>query len=255
MKNQKKTYQNKAYRLLKDHQPLSYMLASRHSSRSPLLYFDEEQGINRPLRYARNQKSPFEDGQDGNAILEPIVFEDGMLMVEKQNQALQQFLHYHPSNGMVFEEINSERDAAEELEWVELELEAQLEAKKITKDVARLTSVCRVLMGNGVDKMTVPELKRDILLYAKNRPEDFMDTINDPMLELMDTVHQFFMSGFISFRNGNKDVYYNLPNNKKKMLTIPYGEDPNYIIGSFLQSDEGLEVYKLLKNKLKNSNK
>ena len=52
--------------------------------------------------------------------------------------------------------------------------------------------------------------------------------------------------------NDLKDVYYNLPNNKKKMLTVPYGEDPNYIIASFLQSDEGLEVFKLLKNKLKN---
>jgi hypothetical protein len=252
MAKQKEKYENKAYRLTGNQHPLSYMLASRHSSRSPLLHFDDEQGINRPLRYARNQKSPFEDEQDGNAILEPIVFEDGMLIVEKQNQSLQKFLHYHPSNGMVFEEINNSKDAAEELEYVEAELEAQIEAKKITSDIHKLTSVCRVLMGNGVDNMTVPELKRDILLYAKARPEDFMATINDPMLELMDTIHQFVMAGFIAYRNNNKDVYYNLPNNKKKMLTVPYGEDPNYIIGSFLQSDEGVEVYKLLKNKLKN---
>ncbi|MFT4800789.1 MAG: hypothetical protein ACI93N_000552 [Flavobacteriaceae bacterium] len=252
MAKQKEKYENKAYRLTGNQYPLSYMLASRHSSRSPLLHFDDEQGINRPLRYARNQRSPFEDEQDGNAILEPIVFEDGMLMVEKQNQVLQQFLHYHPSNGMVFEEINNSRDASVELEYVEAELNAQIEAKKITTDVNKLTSVCRVLMGNGIDNMTIPELKRDILLYAKARPEDFMDTINDPMLELMDTIHQFMMAGFITFRNNNKDVYYNLPNNKKKMLTVPYGEDPNYIVGSFLQSDEGLEVFKLLKNKLSN---
>ena len=237
MTKQKEKYENKAYRLTGDQYPLSYMLASRHSSRSPLLHFDDEQGINRPLRYARNQRSPFEDG---------------MLMVEKQNQVLQQFLHYHPSNGMVFEEINNSRDASLELEYVEAELNAQIEAKKITTDVNKLTSVCRVLMGNGIDNMTIPELKRDILLYAKARPEDFMDTINDPMLELMDTIHQFMMAGFITFRNNNKDVYYNLPNNKKKMLTVPYGEDPNYIVGSFLQSDEGLEVFKLLKNKLSN---
>jgi len=252
MTKQKEKYENKAYRLTGDQYPLSYMLASRHSSRSPLLHFDDEQGINRPLRYARNQRSPFEDEQDGNAILEPIVFEDGMLMVEKQNQVLQQFLHYHPSNGMVFEEINNSRDASVELEYVEAELNAQIESKKITEDINKLTSVCRVLMGNGIDNMTIPELKRDILLYAKARPEDFMDTINDPMLELMDTIHQFMMAGFITFRNNNKDVYYNLPNNKKKMLTVPYGEDPNYIVGSFLQSDEGLEVFKLLKNKLSN---
>ena len=87
---------------------------------------------------------------------------------------------------MVFEEINNARDAAEELEYVEAELEAQIEAKKITTDIHKLTSVCRVLMGNGVDNMTTPELKRDILVICKNNPEDFMDTINDPMLELMD---------------------------------------------------------------------
>ena len=204
MAKQKEKYENKAYRLTGNQYPLSYMLASRHSSRSPLLHFDDEQGINRPLRYARNQRSPFEDEQDGNAILEPIVFEDGMLMVEKQNQVLQQFLHYHPSNGMVFEEINNSRDASLELEYVEAELNAQIEAKKITTDVNKLTSVCRVLMGNGIDNMTIPELKRDILLYAKARPEDFMDTINDPMLELMDTIHQFMMAGFITFRNTTK---------------------------------------------------
>ena len=49
------------------------MLNSRNTRRSPLLYFDEEKGVNRPLRYARNQKTPFEDDQDDNIILEPIV--------------------------------------------------------------------------------------------------------------------------------------------------------------------------------------
>ena len=245
------TLKNKAYKLKRSERPLSYMLSSRHSVRSPLLYFDEDQGVNRPLRYARNQKSPFEDEQDGNAILEPIVFEDGMLSVSKENQVLQKFLELHPSNGYVFEEINKERDAASELEQVEFELEAQLEAKKVTTDLSKLTQVCRVLMGNAVENMTTAELKRDILVYAKNYPDDFLDTINDPMLELMDDVYQFFNLSLLTIRNNGKDVYYNLSNNKKKMLTIPFGEDPNFIVASFMRSDDGLEVYKLLKNKIK----
>ena len=57
--------------------PLSFMLASRNTGRHPLMHFDEEKQVNRALRYARNQKSPFEDEQDDNAILEPVVFEDG----------------------------------------------------------------------------------------------------------------------------------------------------------------------------------
>jgi len=251
MATKKLQYKAKSYRLKQGQSPLSYMLASRHSSRSPLLHFNEETGVNEPLRYARNQKSPFENEQDGNAILEPIVFEDGMLSVGKENQVLQQFLALHPSNGFVFEEIDKERDAAAELEWVEYELEAQIEAKKITKDISKLTQICRVLMGNAVENMTTAELKRDILVYAKNNPDDFLDTINDPMLELMDDVYQFFNTSLLTLRNNGKDVYYNLPNNKKKMLTIPFGEDPNFIVASFMKSDDGLEVYKLLKNKIK----
>ena len=251
MATKKSQYKAKSYRLKQGQSPLSYMLASRHSSRSPLLHFNEETGVNEPLRYARNQKSPFENEQDGNAILEPIVFEDGMLSVGKENQVLQQFLALHPSNGFVFEEIDKERDAAAELEWVEYELEAQIEAKKITKDISKLTQICRVLMGNAVENMTTAELKRDILVYAKNNPDDFLDTLNDPMLELMDDVYQFFNTSLLTLKNSGKDVYYNLPNNKKKMLTVPFGEDVNFIVASFMQSDDGLEVYKLLKNKIK----
>jgi len=251
MATKKVEYKAKSYRLKGDMAPLSYMLSSRHSQRSPLLHFDEETGVNQPLRYARNQKSPFENEQDGNAILEPIVFEDGMLTVNKENQNLQQFLALQPSNGYVFEEINRERDANSELEQVEYELEAQIEAKKITKDIYKLTQVCRVLMGNAVENMTTAELKRDILVYAKNNPDDFLDTVNDPMLELMDDVYQFFNLALLSTRNNGKDVYYNLPNNKKKMLTIPFGEDVNFIVASFMKSDDGLKVYKLLKNKIK----
>jgi hypothetical protein len=243
------TLKAKAYRLKNGNSPLAYMLSSRHSRRSPLLYFDEEKGINRPLRYARNQKTPFEDDQDGNAILEPVVFEDGMLYVPRENQVLQQFLHYHPSNGSLFEEIDEAKDAQEELISVELEVDALVMAREL--EVDKLLSVCRVLMGNHVDKLTIPQLKRDILIYAKSNPEDFIDTVNDPMLELQDEVRRFMVNGYLIFKNSKKDIYFNLPGNKKKLLTIPFGEDPEYTLAAYMQSDGGLEIYKHLSNRLK----
>jgi len=249
----KSTFVNKVYKLSGNKTPLSYMLSSRHSSRSPLLYFDEEQGVNRPMRYSRNQKSPFEDEQDGNAILEPIVFEDGMLQVQKQNQVLQQFLHYHPGNGPIFVEVNKEKDALGELEIAQNVLEAQIIAKDLSSNTPKMIQVCRVLLGQGVDNMTIPELKRDLLIYSKNNPEDFINTINDPMLELQDDVHRIFKAGFLSKKNADKEVYYNLPDNKKRLLSVPFGEDPNWIVASFFKSDEGVAVYKILKDRLKKS--
>ena len=88
----KERFVSKSYRLTRDVAPLTFMLPSRNTKRYPLLWFDDDKGINRPLRYAVNQKTPFEDEQDGNAIVEPIIFEDGFLHVGKQNQGRQTIL-------------------------------------------------------------------------------------------------------------------------------------------------------------------
>jgi len=245
----KPIFENKVYRLVSNKRPLAFMLASRHNRRSPLLHFDEDTGVNRPLRYARNQKSPFEDEQDGNAILEPIVFEDGMLVVQKQNQVLQKFLHLHPGNGTIFYEINKKQDAADQLEYVEAELDAQILAREL--ETEKLLTVCRVFLGAAVDKMSIPELKRDILIYAKNQPFEFLEILDDPMLEMQDHVAQFFAQSLLIYKNNNKDVYFNLPKNKSKMLTVPFGEEGVYIVASYMQSDDGIETYKLLKKALK----
>ena len=37
--------------------PLSYVLTSKSTRKRPLLWFDEEKGYNRELRYASNQRS------------------------------------------------------------------------------------------------------------------------------------------------------------------------------------------------------
>ena len=239
----------KQYRLKRDVAPLCFMLNSHHNKRSPLLYFDEETGINKPLRYARNQKTPFEEEQDGNAIMEPIVFEDGFLTVDRTNQVLQQFLSLHPGNGMIYEQIDDAKDATEELEIEELILDAQILARDL--DIAMLETVGRVILGVGADKLSTAELKRDILVFSRNYPEDFIDILNDPALQIADDVVKFFSANLLGLRNNGRDVYFNLTKNKSKMLTVPYGEDANDIVGSYLQTDEGVETYKLLKNMLK----
>ena len=250
---QKQKAEAKTYKLLRKVAPLSLMLSSHHNHRSPLLYFDEEKGINRPLRYARNQKSPFEDEQDGNAIMEPIIFEDGFLRVERSNQVLQEFLSLHPGNGQIFEEVNQARDAAEELEVEELILQAQLLARDMP--ISKLEMVSRVLMGSHANTLSTAELKRDILVYSRNNPQDFIDIINDPSLQMYDDVVTIFAKNLLSKRNKGRDVYFNLANNKTKILTVPFGEDPIDIMASYFQTDDGVETYKLLKQMLKGNTK
>jgi hypothetical protein len=234
-------FKDRTYRLTRNRAPLMYMLASRHKSNHPLLYFDEKKGYNRPLRYARNQRSPFEDEQDGNAILEPVVFENGLLLVPRNNPVLQEFLKYHPSNGMLFEEVDTERDAQAELDMASLRLDAQLAVREV--DISLLESVARVVLGRDVTKMTTSELRRDMLVYAQSQPEAILEALSDDGIQFESRVQLLFDESVLGFRNNKRDVHYNLPDNKKRLLTIPPDENTMRYICAYLSSGDGADIF------------
>jgi hypothetical protein len=238
---------DKVYKL-KIGNPLSYTLASRNHPRFPLMWFDEKNNQNRALRYSTNQKSPFEDEQDGTAIIEPIIFEDGFLRVPKTNPVLQQFLHYHPLNGTIFGEVDKEKDAAAEVDDLNLEIEAMMEAKQLSID--QIETLTRVIFGKDPSTVSTAELKRDILIFAKREPRDFLNILNDPELKFQAKVRLFFENKLLILRNGDKEVWFNTSTNKKKMLSVPFGEDPYDMVAHFLQSDEGLDSLKMLETLL-----
>lgn len=234
---------DKVYKL-KVGSPLSYTLASRNSSLFPLLWYDEKNNINRSLRYAVNQKSPFEDEQDNNVVLEPIVFEDGFLRVPKNNPVLQAFLHYHPGNGRVFEEVDKEKDAKAEVEDLNIELDALLAARQLS--IEQVEMMTRVLFDRDPSYITTAELRRDILVFAKNSPKEFLQIMNDPELNYQAKIKTFFENKLLVFRNGDKEIWFNTASNKKKMCSIPFGQDPYEFAGQYLKSDEGLDYLKML---------
>jgi hypothetical protein len=238
---------DKVYKL-KSGSPLSYTLASRHHPRYPLMWYDEKNNVNRVLRYASNQKSPFEDEQDGNAIIGSIVFEDGMLTVSKSNPVLQAFLHYHPMNGRVFEEVDNERDASKEIEHLNVEVDALIAARELT--IEKLEVMTRVLFGKDPSVISTAELKRDMLVFAKTNPADFLEAINDPELNYQGKIMLFFERKLLQLRNNDREIWFNTPTNKKKMSSIPHNFDPYDFAGQYLQSDEGLDALKMLETYL-----
>jgi len=241
MKTEK--FVDKIYKLTRNAAPLSYMLPTRHTNRFPLLHFDEETGLNRELRYARNQKSIYVDEQEGHVVLEPIIFEDGFLRVPKNNQVLQQFLENHPLYGKRFERLDSEKDAGEHVEQLNVEVDALIEARQLSLD--QVESISRVLFNHNVAKMSTAELKRDILVYARKYPEEFLNVVSDPDLKHQSRVQQFFEEGLLVEKKGGA-IHFNTKANKKRMLTVPMGEDVNMIVSAYLKSDDGIESLKLL---------
>jgi hypothetical protein len=239
---------DRIYKLKGEVAPLSYTLPSRNTRRYPLLWFDEQNNVNRPLRYAVNQKTAFEDEQDGNAIVEPVIFENGFLSVPKTNPVLQEFLYYHPLNGRTFVEVDHEKDAAKEVENLSAEVDALIQARQLSLE--QLETVSRVLFGKDPSRFTTAELKRDVLVFAKKDPKGFLNVLEDPTLRLQANVHVFFENKLLTFRNGQKEVWFNTGSNKKKMVTVPYGQDPYFTVAEFLKSDEGIDALKMLENNI-----
>jgi hypothetical protein len=243
----KEKFVDKTYKLTRDAAPLSYMLPTRHTNRFPLLHFDEDTGVNRELRYARNQKSIFVDEQDGHVIMEPIIFEDGFINVPKNNQVLQQFLESHPLYGKRFTRVDTEKDASKQVEVLNVEVDALIEARTLSLD--QIETISRVVFNHDINKTSTAELKRDILVYARNYPEDFLSIVNDPMLKHQSQVQKFFEEGLLAKKKGGA-IHFNTKENKKRMLVIPQGEDTNLIVAAYLQSDDGIEALKILEKLL-----
>ena len=247
MKN-KPVLKDRTYKLTNNAAPLSTYISPGGNPRQPMLQFDEDKGTNREIRYAANQQSIYVDEQDGHVVVEPIIFIDGMLAVSKRNPALQKFLHLHPLNGRRFEEINLERDAAKEMETLNYEVDALIECRALSIEQAE--NVARVMYSIDPSSLTTAELRRDLLIQARQDPNRFLSIVNDPHLKLQSNIQNFFSKSLLTHRRNKSEVWFNTTANKKKMLTVPFGEDSMATCESYFITDEGVEALQMLESNL-----
>ena len=146
---------DRMYYLKGDKKPLSYSIRT-----SNLFWFDEEKGYERELKYCQNQRTSFVDEMKGDHRLEHVVFRGGVLFVEKEKTVLQKFLSlYHPHNGKVFYEHKPVKIAENELDWLEVEVEALSLDKELDIDFAE--AIMRAEMGYKVYDLRSRALRRD----------------------------------------------------------------------------------------------
>jgi hypothetical protein len=237
---------SKVYRLTGGKTPLTCMIATKHSRSKELTWLDKEKKENRALRYATNQSSIFQDEQDGQARLGHIVFIDGTLVVDNRKMTLQKFLDYHPDNvkngGTLFYEMNHEAEAKKEVEAMDLDFEAQKLSRELS--MKELESVMRYIAPDRVDKMYADEIKRDVRVFAKRYPAEFLDMFDNVEVETDNTIANIIDAKLITFRKKNSEVWYNLENNKKLLFRVPFGENHVDALTDYFHNDkEGVKKY------------
>lgn len=241
-------YKERTYFLITGKSPLIFTLPSKHSRGKPLLYFDKESGYQRELRYATNQKSPFMDEQKGEATLGRIVMKNGIINVPKEHVALQQLLSlYHPLLNRVYKELDKEQDSVNQIDWIELELEALTAAKHL--DVDHAEAILRSEFGEKVTQLSSNELKRDLMIFAKNNPLLFLELVADDHIQLRNTGAKAVEAGILNLSSDQRTFTYG--EGDRKLMTIPFDEHPYSALSAFFKTDEGMEIYKAIEKRLK----
>ena len=221
-----------------------------------LLWFDEGLGYQRSLRYGSNQRSVFQDEQEGIVAQEPVIFKHGFLAVPKENVGLQKLLSlYHPWNAeteggrSIFAEVKPGEKAAKENKVLATKAEALALALKL--EFNEQEAVARVRNGGSTLNLNPDEIKHLVLSYANENPIEFTDLVNSDELLLVHLAYKSIDVGIAEIVDGGRT--YKFKGNSKPLFRIPLGEDSYEAIGGWFKTDEGHEVVnkitKLLKKK------
>jgi len=234
-KKQEWEIKDRMYYLKNGKSPLTYLIRG-----SNIFWFDEEKGYERELKYTSNQRTCFVDEMKGDQRLEHIIFKNGSLFVPKNKTVLQKLLSlYHPHKDQLFEEYKPVAEAAQQVDLLELEVDALMAARDLDIDTAE--AVMRVEMGSRVTQVSSKELKRDLLIFAKKNPALFLELVNDENVHLRNFGIKAREQGIIDLSDDQRT--FSWASTGRKLMTVPFEEHPYTALANWFKTDEGMEIY------------
>ena len=257
--NKKWEQKDRIYKLsgFAENSPWVRLQAEDRPPKKRLLYFDEEAGRQRAIRYVTNFDSPFIDEQDTSGwdlAQEHIVFEHGHLIVDKHQVSLQKFLEVHPWNAankgsgpINFFEHDPEAEA--KLEVDHMIIEARATSAALDADIATTEAILRPELGANIHNLKTDRLTRELMLLAKREPVKFLESIQNEQLLLENVAYTAIDYNICEL--GDNGTTLRWKDNGAKLVSIPFGHNPYKFIGEWFTSDDGLEVMNKITQKLK----
>ena len=233
---------DRMYNLKRGASPLTYLIRG-----SNIHWFDEEKGYERELKYTSNQRTCFVDEMKGEQRLEHIIFQNGSLFVPREKTVLQKMLSlYHPHKDRLYEEHKPAQKAANEIDILEMEIAALNAAQNLDIDMAE--AVMRVEVGSKVTKMSSKELKRDLLLFARNNPRLLLELANDENVQLRNFGIKAVEEGIIKLSSDQR--YFMWGSTSRKLMTVPFDEHPYTALAHWFKTDEGMEIFSNIEKRM-----
>jgi hypothetical protein len=147
----------------------------------------------------------------------------------------------------MYYEFSAAEVAKDELVDLEMQIDALNAARTI--DIDQAEAIMRVEIGSQVNEMTSKELKRDLLVFAKNNPVLFMQLATDENVQLRNFAIRAQENGIIKLSQDQRTFFWG--STDRKLMNVPFDENPYSAFAAFLKTDEGVEIYKSIDKKLK----
>jgi hypothetical protein len=130
-------------------------------------------------------------------------------------------------------------------------MELQIDALNAARgmEVDQIEAILRVEFGSKVNNMASKELKRDVLIFARQNPSLFIELANDDNVQLRNFAIKAAEAKIIKLADDQRSFTW--ASNGKKLMSVPFEENPYSAMAAFFKTDEGVEVFKSIEKKLK----
>ena len=115
-------------------------------------------------------------------------------------------------------------------------------------EIDHAEAVLRVELGSAVASLSSKELRRDLLLMARKNPSAFLAIASDENVGLRNIGIRAEEQRIIILAQDQRTFHWG--SNNRKLMTIPFDENPYSALAAWFKTDEGVEVFKTIQKKL-----
>ena len=234
-------FKDRNYSIKGDEEPVAYYFMRK------FLWYDPNKGYEREVMFTENQKTPFVDEFQGAVIPARPALRGGVLRVPKEKRVWQYILsELHPHLDKRYVELDSRKDAIDELEEMNTEFEAMKLAMEM--DINKAESIVRANVGSIVSKMSSFEIMRDLRVMAKQDPQLLIDLANDDNIELRNIAAKAVEQSVLKISADRRTVTWGA--NGRKLFSVPFEEHPLIAITAWFKTNEGLDLLPQIERKI-----
>ncbi len=118
----------------------------------------------------------------------------------------------------------------------------------VSIDIDQAEAILRVEYGSAVGNMSSSEIKRDLYIFAKSNPVLFLDLVQDENVILRNFAIKANEMNIIKLSQDQRTFTWG--STDRKLMEVPFDENPYSAFAAWLKTDEGVEVYKSIQKRI-----